>query len=43
MYEYFYLYYFSNKKRTLDFIENFNIKPEVCNKKMLEVIKLGDF
>ncbi|MBZ9623649.1 DUF4037 domain-containing protein [Clostridium sp. FP2] len=35
--------YFSSRKRTLDFIESFNIKPEGCNEKLLEVIKLGGF
>jgi hypothetical protein len=35
--------YFPSLKRTLDFIENFNIKPEGCNKKLLEVIRLGSF
>lgn len=35
--------YFPSRKRTLDFIENFNIKPEGCNEKLLEVIKLGSF
>jgi len=33
--------YFPSRKRTLDFIENFNIKPEGCNEKLLEVIRLG--
>lgn len=33
--------YFPSRKRTLNFIENFNIKPERCNEKLLEVIKLG--
>lgn len=35
--------YFPSRKRTLDFIEHFNIKPEECSKKLLEVIKLGGF
>jgi hypothetical protein len=35
--------YFPSRKRTLDFIENCNIKPEGCNKKLLEVIRLGSF
>jgi len=35
--------YFPSRKRTLDFIETFNIKPERCNEKLLEVIKLGGF
>lgn len=33
--------YFPSRKRTLDFIENFNIKPEGCSEKLLEVIRLG--
>jgi hypothetical protein len=35
--------YFPSRKRTLDFIENFSIKPEGCNEKLLEVIRLGSF
>lgn len=35
--------YFPSRKRTLDFIESFDIKPEQCNEKLLEVIKLGGF
>lgn len=35
--------YFPSRKRTLDFIEHFNIKPERCDEKLLEVIKLGSF
>lgn len=35
--------YFPSRKRTLDFIENFNIKPEGCTEKLLKVIKLGGF
>jgi hypothetical protein len=35
--------YFPSRKRTLDFIENFNIKPEGCTKKLLKVIKLGSY
>jgi hypothetical protein len=35
--------YFPSRKRTLDFIENFSIKPEGCNEKLLEVISLGSF
>lgn len=35
--------YFPSRKRILDFIEIFNIKPERCNEKLLEVIKLGSF
>lgn len=33
--------YFPSRKRTLDFIRNFNIKPERCSERLLEVIKLG--
>lgn len=33
--------YFPSRKRTLDFIETFNIKPERCSEKLLEVVKLG--
>lgn len=35
--------YFPSRKRTLNFIENFDIKPEACSKNLLEVIKLGGF
>lgn len=35
--------YFPSRKRTLDFTENFDIKPEGCNEKLLEVIRLGSF
>ncbi|MDF2943263.1 MAG: hypothetical protein K0S01_2121 [Herbinix sp.] len=35
--------YFPSRKRTLDFIKNFNIKPEGCTEKLLQVIKLGGF
>ncbi|MFL0248688.1 DUF4037 domain-containing protein [Candidatus Clostridium stratigraminis] len=35
--------YFPSRKRTLDFIENFSVKPEGCNENLLEVIKLGGF
>lgn len=35
--------YFPSRKRTLDFIKNFNIKPEGCSEKLLEIIKLGSF
>lgn len=35
--------YFPSRKRTLDFIKNFNIKPEACIETLLEVIKLGSF
>lgn len=33
--------YFPSRKRTLDFIENFHIKPKDCNKNLLEIIRLG--
>lgn len=33
--------YFPSRKRTLEFIENFNIKPERCGEKILEVLRLG--
>lgn len=33
--------YFPSRKRTLKFIGNFNIKPEKCGEKLLEVISLG--
>jgi hypothetical protein len=36
-------YFFPSRKRTLDFIEHFNIKPEGCNEKLLEVVRLGSF
>lgn len=35
--------YFPSRKRTLNFIENFSIKPEECSEKLLEVIRLGSF
>lgn len=35
--------YFPSRKRTLDFINNFSIKPQFCNERLLEVIKLGGF
>ena len=35
--------YFPSRKRTLDFIKSFNIKPDGCNEKLLEVIKLGGY
>jgi hypothetical protein len=35
--------YFPSRKRTLDFIEGFNIKPEGCSEKLLKIIKLGSF
>lgn len=33
--------YFPSRKRTLNFIKNFNIKPERCAEQLLEVIRLG--
>jgi hypothetical protein len=33
--------FFPSRKRTLDFIRNFSIKPESCEEKLLEIIKLG--
>lgn len=33
--------YFPSRKRTLYFIEKFYIKPEKCNERLLEVVKLG--
>ncbi|HHY99595.1 MAG TPA: DUF4037 domain-containing protein [Sedimentibacter sp.] len=33
--------YFPSRKRTLDFIEGFTIKPEGCSEKLLEIIKSG--
>ncbi|WP_313344060.1 DUF4037 domain-containing protein [Sedimentibacter sp.] len=35
--------YFPSRKRTVDFIENFNTKPENCIERLLKVIKLGGF
>lgn len=35
--------YFPSRKRTLDYIENFNIKPQKCKEIILEVIRLGSF
>lgn len=35
--------YFPSRKRTLDFIDQFIIKPEGCRQKLLEVLKLGGF
>lgn len=35
--------YFPSRKRTSYFIENFNIKPEKCNERILEVVKLGSY
>lgn len=33
--------YFPSRKRTLDFIKNFNIKPEGCDEQILDVVRLG--
>ncbi|KUO70569.1 MAG: hypothetical protein APF77_22075 [Clostridia bacterium BRH_c25] len=33
--------YFPSRKRTLEFISNFKIKPALCNEKLLDVVKLG--
>lgn len=33
--------YFPSRKRTLDFIKNFSIKPEGCDELLLKVIRLG--
>lgn len=33
--------YFPSRKRTLDYIGNFSIKPALCSEKLLEIIKLG--
>jgi len=35
--------YFPSRKRSIEFIKNFNIKPENCDEKLLEVIKLGSY
>jgi hypothetical protein len=35
--------YFPSRKRTLNFIEKFNIKPQECNVKLLEIVKLGSY
>lgn len=35
--------FFPSRKRTLEFIENFHIKPEDCNRKLLEIIELGSY
>lgn len=35
--------YFPSRKRTLSFIEKFNIKPEKCNERLLKVVKLGGY
>lgn len=33
--------YFPSRKRTLDFIRSFNIKPERCEEQLLDVVRLG--
>jgi hypothetical protein len=33
--------YFPSRKRTMEFIKSFEIKPERCGERLLEVIKLG--
>ena len=33
--------YFPSRKRTLNYIEKFSIKPERCNDRLLEIVKLG--
>lgn len=35
--------FFPSRKRTLEYIETFNIKPERCHERLLEVIRLGSF
>lgn len=35
--------YFPSRKRSLDYISNFEIVPEGCSEKILEVIKLGGY
>lgn len=35
--------FFPSRKRTLDYIKNFSIKPESCDERLLEVIRLGGF
>jgi hypothetical protein len=33
--------YFPSRKRTLDFIRKFSIKPEGCEEQLLDVVRLG--
>lgn len=33
--------YFPSRKRTLEYIYNFNAKPDRCNERLLEVVRLG--
>ncbi|ERI92336.1 hypothetical protein HMPREF1982_02318 [Clostridiales bacterium oral taxon 876 str. F0540] len=35
--------YFPSRKRTISFINNFRIKPEGCEDKLLEVVRLGAY
>lgn len=35
--------YFPSRKRSLEFIGNFNIKPESCEKRLLEVVRLSAY
>lgn len=35
--------YFPSRKRTLDFIKNFNIKPIRCDEQLLDVVRLGAY
>lgn len=35
--------YFPSRKRTLDYIESFSVKPENCSERLLEVVRLGSF
>ncbi len=35
--------YFPSRKRSLDFIERFDKKPDRCSERLLEVVKLGGF
>ena len=35
--------YFPSRKRNINFINNFEIKPEKCEERLLEVVKLGSY
>ncbi|MFT9495772.1 DUF4037 domain-containing protein [Anaerosolibacter sp.] len=35
--------YFPSRKRTLDFIKNFDMKPERCSERLLDILKLGSY
>ena len=35
--------YFPSRKRTVSFIDKFKIKPESCNERLLEVVRLGGY